>query len=516
MKSRLNAFLSAIIMVVFFCVGCNKHEDEVILVSSVMVSPENLTLEVGGASQLKANVLPESANNKLVLWKSEDESIATIDEAGNITALKVGIVTISATAQDGSGVTGKCVLTINNATVLVNAVVITPASADMQIGGTLELVHNVMPNDATNKDVLWSSSDESVATVDQTGKVTAVKDGKVSIFATSVDGSDIKGESVITVLVPAPKMYILGYGRYGADAMKYLVWRDGKITQLPENCESVSSFYSNGSSLYMAGIKKNNDKKVIGYWLGDTFHAFNDGSNRVTVSGIYANGSDVFISGREYDSATSKYISKLWKNGSVFAILYDGGTELSRLFGKGNDVYVTGCYYGESNARVPVYWKNGQQVGLDYTNEFSYPQSIFVDDNNDVHVVGFGRDATSYAFKAFYWKNNEAVIKLPDLSRESSALDVCVIGNDIHVVGDVDDADGNIYGAHWINGELVNQVKNAQFTSIYKQDNDIYITGLMVNSSEQVLPACWKNGVLIDIQIDGITWGKAVEVAFTK
>lgn len=143
----------------------------------------------GDELNLTAEIIPENANDKTLTWTSSDESVATVSEEGNITAISVGETDITCTANDGSGISATCTLTIVKP---VEAIELSENSIFLLAGASEDLskkqiVHTVIPEDATYQTAVWTSSDESVATVDANGVVTAINAGKSIITARTTD-----------------------------------------------------------------------------------------------------------------------------------------------------------------------------------------------------------------------------------------------------------------------------------------------------------------------------------------
>lgn len=156
--------------------------------------PKTATVGVGKTHKLTATVLPEYAQNKAVTWKSNGENIVEVSADGTLTGKSVGTTTVECTTLDG-GFTAVCLVTV---VIPVTSVSITPRTAQLEAGKTLTLVETVLPEDATDKSVSWSSTDEKVATVDENGLVTAVAGGKCNIVCKS-NSSDISVSCSITV-----------------------------------------------------------------------------------------------------------------------------------------------------------------------------------------------------------------------------------------------------------------------------------------------------------------------------
>ena len=154
---------------------------------SLVLTPDSVTLEVGGMTELSAVVDdPDQVlgSEAVILWRSDNEAVATVDANGKVTAVGVGETMIAATAADGKlGVT--CVVKVVK-TVPLTGVAMKETTAQMYVGATKELEIIFTPENATNAEIVWSSSDETIATVDENGMVTAWKAGVVTITATPV------------------------------------------------------------------------------------------------------------------------------------------------------------------------------------------------------------------------------------------------------------------------------------------------------------------------------------------
>ncbi len=167
------------------------------LVTDINISPDNETIIMEDDVTLSAEVLPSNASDKTVTWSSSNTDIATVNSAGVVTGVAVGTVTITATANDGSDVIGTATITVEP--ILVTDITVSPATATVITSETEQLTVSVLPANATDKTVTWSSDNTDVATVDETGLVSAVSPGSAIITATATDGSDIVGTTEITV-----------------------------------------------------------------------------------------------------------------------------------------------------------------------------------------------------------------------------------------------------------------------------------------------------------------------------
>ncbi len=152
-----------------------KVSSKIVAVTSITLDKTSLSMQVGETELITAMVSPDNATDKTVEWGSSDVAVATVAD-GIITAKKSGEATI--TAKSGSCI-AECKVTI---TVSTESVTLDKTSLSLAIGESATLTVTVKPDDATDKTVTWSSSDESVARVDN-GKVTAVNAGQAKISA---------------------------------------------------------------------------------------------------------------------------------------------------------------------------------------------------------------------------------------------------------------------------------------------------------------------------------------------
>ena len=169
------------------------------LVTGISLSKTSLALNEGESQILTATVYPENANNPAIEWTSSDESVATVDENGTVTAVSKGSARIRAEANDGSGRYATCSVTVKR---LVSGITLDKTSLIMYRGSTdvsENLTATVMPVDANDKTVRWSSSNTSVATVSSSGVVTGKSVGLATITVSARDGSGVEAKCEVEV-----------------------------------------------------------------------------------------------------------------------------------------------------------------------------------------------------------------------------------------------------------------------------------------------------------------------------
>ena len=174
----------------------NENPNESIPVTKIALNKSDTIMEVGEYIIVSAVVRPSNATNKKVTWTSSNTRVATVSSSGKITAKNVGTATI--TAKTSNGKTAKIKITVTEKFINVTSIALNKTSASLNVGSSITLTATVSPKNATNKGIIWSSSDSSVATVTTSGKVIAKGAGTATITATTKDGGK-KATCTITV-----------------------------------------------------------------------------------------------------------------------------------------------------------------------------------------------------------------------------------------------------------------------------------------------------------------------------
>lgn len=175
--------------------GSLKHSITVnqagrIAVTSVTLNKTNLTLAKGESEILVATVAPDNASDKSVSWSSSNPQAISVDDAGKVTAIKEGEATITAKAGDK---TAECKVQVF---IAVSSIELSKTTLALTVGEEHSLTATVKPENATDKTIVWTSSDESIVSVEN-GKLKAIKVGKVTITASS---GTVSAECSVTVL----------------------------------------------------------------------------------------------------------------------------------------------------------------------------------------------------------------------------------------------------------------------------------------------------------------------------
>ena len=194
MNGRIAILLFILLSVVFSCSEKEPEVEQVIRVESVTISKNTAELTIGETLQLSASVSPSTAINKEISWSSSNQSVASVSSSGLVTAAGEGAATITASAD---GKKAECAISVKKAYVAVSEVKLDKTEMSLTEGKEGTLTASILPKDATEQTITWSSSDPSVATV-VSGKVTAIKAGSTTISASV---GNYKAECNVTVLM---------------------------------------------------------------------------------------------------------------------------------------------------------------------------------------------------------------------------------------------------------------------------------------------------------------------------
>lgn len=190
-------------------VELNLPEELQRLVYTDNTGSQCLPLIKGEAVQLPYTLEPDTATFADVEWTSSNEAVATVDQEGNVSAISgdgAGFSIINVTPVgflSSSGVGASVKVVVSNELVPAEAITVNSEADELYAGDQMQLSAAISPDKATYKTVEWSSSDESLATVDASGVVTAqvteATTAPVTITATALDGSGVTGSKTINI-----------------------------------------------------------------------------------------------------------------------------------------------------------------------------------------------------------------------------------------------------------------------------------------------------------------------------
>lgn len=269
-----------------FTVVKDGGEDNNVYATDIDVAGLPDFFEVGDTFKLTGTVVPSNATNKNVSWSSSDESVATITSNGDVELKKAGTVTFSVKSGDNV-VTKQLTVTVTekDTTVYATDVEVAGMPNNFNVGDTFKLTGTVKPDNATNKDVTWKSSDESIATVDAEGNVELKAEGEVKITVTS-------GDKIAS--------------------------RQFTITVLPKGSQDDTVY---ATDIEVAGMPSK-------FNVGDTF--------KLVGTVVPANAKDTSVTWKSSDEVVATIDSngnvELLKEGSVTFTVTSGDTRVSRQY----------------------------------------------------------------------------------------------------------------------------------------------------------------------------------------
>ncbi len=164
--------------------------------TGIALSRKTATLYAGKSVTLKAKIAPKGASTTMQ-WKSSNPAVATVDTAGRVKALKPGTAIISAITKDGSNKKASCKITVPR--VRVSQVKLSKKTVALAPGKSYRLKSAISPSNASNKKLVWKSSNSKVVKVDSKGRITARKKGSVIITAYAADGSKRSAQCRVVV-----------------------------------------------------------------------------------------------------------------------------------------------------------------------------------------------------------------------------------------------------------------------------------------------------------------------------
>lgn len=376
------------------------------IVSVTITPPQSNTIFVGDELTLQAVVNAIGGADDSVTWSSDNQSVATVDQTGKVTALQAGEVTITAASVYDSTKTAFITFTVA-ATIPVTGISISGADkiavnrpdSTPPVDGTTTLVAEVSPAEATNKAVTWSSSNPAVATVDaQTGLVTGISAGQVTITAASVSNPEVSldfamevvdfaGTVSVKPVATAGSEYNLGGWLTTTAESAYL----GTISSELKICEPGTYYYA-----FMKGES----------WGGTLTFKDYEKIAEVTVSqfGEVAVRDIKWIKSGTIDYSGTQAVTTppvVEPAGTTFAKLVkqaDGSYTLAWTEGAAPDVAVTGLtlnpntlsFTGKGSQKITCTVEPADATNRAVNWESSAPSVVEVDQDGNVTVVGVG------------------------------------------------------------------------------------------------------------------------------
>lgn len=224
--------------------------------------------------QLKTTVLPANAEDTSVIYSSSNEAVAVVDQNGIVTRVGKGTAIITAKSVYDNSIYDTCEITVNQ---FAESVTFDKKEVNANVGGEFSLQAVILPEDTTDKSLTYSSSDKSVAVVDENGKVSVLKKGDCTITVVTNDGTDCSDYYNLHAKQPVesisfPAELLVGYEGWTFDFSKY-------VTVTPDDADDKSITYtSSDESVVTVSADGKAEMKKSG--RADVIMASSDGSNK--------------------------------------------------------------------------------------------------------------------------------------------------------------------------------------------------------------------------------------------
>ena len=315
-------------------------------VTRIEVTAPAAELAVGGQLTLSASVIPADAAVKGVTWRSGDETIATIDQDGMVTGLKRGSARLIATSTDGSNIRANISLKVVQK---AESITLNKDELTIDVGRTGMLTATVLPKDTNSKNVTWSTSDASVATVNKEGRVTGVSLGTCEITCSSAGDASVKAVATVNVQQPVTKVAFDGEISVYAGETGKVTW-----TVQPANASNPALSLSSTNTKILT---VSDDGTVTGVKQGEAYvkATTTDGSNRQAkvkvkvlqhVEGVEMRRRTAYIDVKE-TASTEAILSP--KNASNKNMTWRSAKpSIATVSGTTNKVKITGVAKGET------------------------------------------------------------------------------------------------------------------------------------------------------------------------
>ena len=302
---------------------------------------------MGETLVMDKTITPENAMVQHVTWTSDRPDNASVDEFGVVTAVSKGSAVITARAVDGTGCYGTFTVTVKQQP---EEITLSKTNITLKAGNYQTLTPTVLPSTVNDKTVVWSSSDDSVAKVSTSGRVTAVSPGVAIITCESKTHPEVYAQAIVSVYQPVTKVAFTDKNPFvGVGDTIYLNW-----TVSPDTATDTSvTFSTNKPNVVEVG----QDGSVTGLKRGEcyVYATANDGSGKKATIKVTVTQAVEGV-GIKYDERTVGVGSKT-TNTAVFypedasiktMTWYAEDARVASVSGTGATVTVTGRSWGET------------------------------------------------------------------------------------------------------------------------------------------------------------------------
>ena len=444
-----------------------------IAVTSVTINMSSVEILVDGTIDLNETVSPQGATNPSVTWSSSNTYAATVDNNGVVKGVHNGSSVITVKTADG-GKTAQCSVVVKSKPIPVTGITLDRSAAHILSGLGMQLKQKIVPDNATNKNITWSSSDTNIAEVTSTGIVTGKKSGEVEITVTTADGN-IEATCDITV---------------------------------DEHPVITTGYFTRSMKSYSC------------YWVNTTIYELPipSGYNGYAWNAAVENG-NLYVTGRYENILWGVKAPCYWKNNELYLFPKPSGTSFDfpvvfiNLI-NGN-IYHGGSYVNtSSNRNYGAYWVNNVRHELPMPDGYEMGNIVNFDmlGNGKVLSVASLYSPTEHKTKICYWLDEEYhELAIPSGAVNISIESHSVSGNNVYLTVQYQIFDGPNtfnYRSYWINGVSHNLNVEGNVTVggssvMHVVDGKVYIVGSVAYSTNPdfLIPCYWVDNTRIELPL---------------
>lgn len=398
-------------------------------------------------------------------------------------------------------------------TVLVTGVKIDQSDFLLLPTQTRQLTVSISPLNASNKKVKWQSGDVSLATVDEYGLVTALKEGTVTITVGSSSNAQQKA-TVKLIILKSYQVIAVGDSYIPGGGQDAVYWENGEINRL--NGKSAYGIIRSGDDLYMSGtILNRNNYNIPVFWKNGerTIIGDMDGDEPGFALGIAVKDNKVLLTQNEFSSSVcpryctgrSKGSYFIIENGITTEVLLYNDTSASRanaMLVDGEELWIAGTHATDNSFSTAVSWRNNSASIEELSPADGYFEALAIGKNGaDIYYAGYGGCPYSNCnAKAYIWKNNSSnSMALTDGSYHANATCLAFSSGIIYAAGYERNALGNNVAKIWkIEGNKISSytIGDGQFGTLINAiavvGKDIFLLGTESFNLWDTRAKCWR------------------------
>ena len=363
-------------------------------VKKVAITADAKSVAAGKTLQLSTGITPENATIQQVTWSSRNPKAATVDENGLVTGVARGDATIEAKTTDGTNLTAQYRVSVTQD---VTEITIREEEITVQTRRNAPQLHvQLLPQNASNRKVTWTSSDETIATVNGYGSITGRKAGECTVTCTSVSNPEISASIPVHVIQPVTDIQFVtpsGLSFYIGES-RQLEW-----TVLPEDA-SVKDVTFKSRKPKVAVVDQNGIVTGVEKGQADIEVRATDGSNRYRVYRV-----TILKAVQGINPLAPQYYAQLYGSTNIKATVYPSDASDQAIVWSSSDESVAtirsvGTSYGRINGQRPGYTT---VTATTHDGGFSSSTNVVVDDFNGMVMCGSAYIDNYNKIRLIFW-----------------------------------------------------------------------------------------------------------------